>query len=269
MNWLSKFFKFREQRDDGDVIKPFLEHMEDLRWTLIKMLLALIAGMVIAFFFRNDLMHIVQAPLDAVDPNMRIEMISLELAEGFMISLKLAFYAGVLLCFPLLLWFAAEFVLPALTRRERRMLLPAILVGFLLFGAGVVASYHMILPKTVQWFANYSASMGLKVTLQAGKYFSFVTHLLLACGLLCEMPVVVLGLSGLGIVSYRLLSATRPYAVTLILILVALIAPTPDPFTFVAMAMPVVAIYEGCIWLVWGIERRKRKKELSPQTIPE
>jgi sec-independent protein translocase protein TatC len=77
------------------------------------------------------------------------------------------------------------------------------------------------------------------------------------------LPVAVLSLSALGLVSYKLLSTTRPYAVTLIMILVAVVSPTPDPFTFFALSVPGIAIYELCIWLVWLMERRKRNKEIS------
>lgn len=267
MNWLRSFFKFREKRDDGDVIKPFLEHLEDLRWTALKMATVLIAGMIVSFFFTTELTRIVMAPLETASPGTKI--ISTDLTEGFMVSLKLSFYAGIILTFPVLLYFVAEFVLPALTRREKRMLLPAIFCGFVLFVAGVVAAYYFMLPKAIKWFIDYSVGLGVEPMLQVGKYFGFVTHLLLACGMLCELPVLVLALSALGLVSYGLLASTRPYAITIILIIVALISPTPDPFSFMALALPVLAIYELCIWIVFFMDRRRRRQEMSPQTIPE
>ena len=262
MNWLRKFFAFREQ-SDGDIVKPFLEHLEDLRWMVVKMALSVIVGMIIAFYFSKELIHIIEAPLAAIDPKLVGNLQVFGAMEGFMITLKLAFYSGIVLSFPLLMYFAAEFVLPALSRQEKKMLIPAIGGGFVLFGLGVLASYYYVLPHTLKFFFAYNIEMGFENNWRAGEYFSLVTQLTLACGLLCELPVAVLSLSALGLVSYKLLSTTRPYAVTLIMILVAVVSPTPDPFTFLALSLPGIAIYELCIWLVWLMERRKRNKELS------
>jgi sec-independent protein translocase protein TatC len=180
-----------------------------------------------------------------------------------MISLQLAFYAGIILSFPFLLSFLAEFVLPALTTKERRILVPSIAAGFVLFGAGAFVSYSYVLPTTLSWFSNYAKSMGMDPRWQARDYFGFVTHLTIACGLLCELPVGVLGLAALQMVTYPMLAKTRPYAITAILVLVAVISPTPDPFTFVALALPVVAIYELCIWIVWAMDRRRAREAAS------
>ena len=210
MTWLNKFlhklFAIREHQE-RDTVKPFLDHLEDLRITLFKMAFSLAVGMVIAFIFRNDLMTVVQRPLWAAG----LSIITLEIAETFMLSLKLAFYAGVVLSFPFLIYFIAEFVLPALTRKERRLLIPGILLGFLLFAGGVLISYTYILPKTIRWFVGYSRDLGIPlVQVRAGPYFSFVANLSLACGMLCELPIVVIALSLLNIVSYALLAALAP-----------------------------------------------------------
>src|SRR4051812_2847481 len=118
MTWLTKFFKFRE-KSDGEVIKPFLDHMEDLRWTIIKMVVVQGLAMVIAFWFRTDLIHLLRTPLAKVDPELPGKLITNGIPDSFMISLELAFFAGIAMAFPFLVFFIAEFVLPALTRQER------------------------------------------------------------------------------------------------------------------------------------------------------
>lgn len=260
MNWLRKLFQFREQTQ-GDVVKPFLDHLEDLRWTAIKMAVSLASGMAFAFLFVNDISRIVRQPLEQIQGNQ--PLITLGVTDAFMISLQLAFYAGIILSFPFLLYFLAEFVLPALTTKERRILVPSIAAGFVLFGLGAFVSYSYVLPTTLSWFSNYAKSMGMDPRWQARDYFGFVTHLTIACGLLCELPVGVLGLAALQMITYPMLAKTRPYAITAILVLVAVISPTPDPFTFVALALPVVAIYELCIWIVWAMDRRRAREAAS------
>jgi sec-independent protein translocase protein TatC len=258
MNWLRKLFQYRESTQ-GDVVKPFLDHLEDLRWTLVKMGLSLVSAMALSFLFVKDISEIVRRPLEVLQGNE--PLITLGVTDAFMISLQLAFYSGIVLSFPLLVFFLAEFVLPALTTKERRILLPAIAAGFVLFGAGAVVSYYYVLPSTLSWFRAYAASMGMDPRWQARDYFGFVTHLTIACGLLCELPVGVLGMAALGLVTFPLLSKSRPYAITAILVLVAVISPTPDPFTFLALAAPVVGIYEACIWIVWLMDRRRLKAQ--------
>ena len=258
MHWLhkllDKLFRVRGEQEGGDVVKPFLDHLEDLRWSLIKMAITLVCGMILAFVFVDDLTAIILAPLQALPGDMRL--LNTRVVGPFMISLQIAFYAGLVLTFPLQLYFIAEFVLPALTRRERTLLIPGLLGGFVLFGVGVVLAYRYILPLTLRWFYDYALRMHMDPRWNED-YYSFVTHLTIATGLLAELPVIVLALALLGLVSFHLLSTTRKYAYVAIMILVAIISPTPDPITFIVMAAPVLAIYEGCIWIVWGLERRR------------
>ena len=119
MNWLRKIFQFREQTQ-GDVAKPFLDHLEDLRWTVVKMAASLGVAMMASFFFVKDITAILRRPLEQIQGNE--PLITLGVTDAFMISLQLAFYAGIVLSFPFLLHFLAEVVLPALTSQERRIL---------------------------------------------------------------------------------------------------------------------------------------------------
>jgi sec-independent protein translocase protein TatC len=260
MSWLSKFFQFRE-KSDGEVVKPFLDHMEDLRWTIIKMILVQTVTMFVSFYFRHDLMDMLRAPLYKVDPALPDQLIITTIAGSFMISLELAFFAGIAMAFPFHVYFIAQFVLPALTRKERKLLLPGILAAFLLFLAGVVVAYQWILPSTVSFFYHDAQKVHLRTLWTWDAYFSFAAWLCFGFGLLCELPVIVVLLGLLGIVDFRFLSKTRPFAYTIILILAAVIAPTPDPVTFVTLSVPIVILYEACIWVVWLIGRRRKRRQ--------
>ena len=134
---LKRFFDFRESRDEA---KPFLAHLEDLRMTLIKIAVVLVATMTLCFAFRRELAEIIQHPLIAMDPTRAANLQALGVADSFTISLELSLYAGIVLAFPFILLFLAEFVLPALTSLEKRLLYPVALLGFALFLTGVVFS---------------------------------------------------------------------------------------------------------------------------------
>ena len=264
MTWLNKllqtFFNFRE-KSDGDVVKPFLDHMEDLRWTLLRMLMSLVAGMAVAFAFVSRLMELLRLPLRAVDPGLEAKLIVDGITDSFMIPLELAFFAGIVISLPLLIYFLASFILPALTRKEKRFLFPGILVSTMLFLTGTYASYKLVLPRTLKFFYDYANANHLNVFWKWRDYLSFSTWLTIGMGLLCQLPIVVISLSLLGLVDYKLLSKTRAYAIISILILAAIIAPSPDPVTFFAFGVPIIALYEACIWIVWLIDRRKLRAE--------
>jgi len=268
-NILTKLFKLREQRptdqrdEHGDIVKPFLDHMEDLRWLIFKALAVLIVCMVFAFWRQEDLMHLLKQPLYIADPTgeMAKSIRSDNIIDPFMISFKLAFYVGIIMALPFLLYFIADFVLPALTKKEKRILFPGFMIGVVLFLAGAYISYVYITPHTLKFFWDYAKKLDLLTLWTWKSYISFFTWLTIGFGLMCEVPLVVLLLAGFGIVNFKFLTATRNYAYVVILVLAAIVAPTPDPITFLILAAPIIAMYEGCIWIVWALEGKRRKQE--------
>src|SRR5262252_8716862 len=258
---LRDIFKFREL-PESETSKPFLEHLEDLRWTVVKMAIALLVAMVVCFFFRTTLVRVMQAPLRDLDPQVGT-LKALGITDSIVISFHLAFYAGIVLSFPLLLYFLAGFVLPALTALEKRFLFPAIGVSFALFLVGVLVCYFWLLPKTILFFFRDTENLGWAPTWTVQQYYSFVTRFTIGFGLAFELPVVVLALVRFGLITYRFMARTRPYAVVLIFILATIITPTPDILTLVAMALPMCLLYESCIWIAWLMERRASKRIAS------
>jgi len=262
MSLLSKFFKFRE-KNDGDIVKPFLEHMEDLRWTLVKMAAGLVIGMIVSFIFVDDISYFLKKPLP---PDIKI--ISTGVTHGFVASIELAFFGGIVVSLPFQIYFLASFILPALTRQERKYLFPGICSSALLFSAGAFAAYHWILPKTLLFFADYNRKMGIESLWAWDDYVSFCVWLIIGFGLLCQLPIVMIVLAVVGIVNYKFLTKTRAYAIVAILILAAIIAPTPDPITFLTLGAPIIVLYEACIWIVWAMDRKK-KKLAAGQEFPD
>jgi sec-independent protein translocase protein TatC len=259
---LRNIFKFREL-PESETSKPFLEHLEDLRWTIVKMAIALLLAMVLCLAFRSSLVRVMQAPMHTVDPQVGA-LRALGITDSITISFQLSFYAGIVLAFPLLLYFLAEFILPALTTVEKRFLLPAIFASFGLFLLGVLVCYFWLLPKTILFFFRDTQSLGWTPAWTVQEYYSFVTRFTMGFGLAFELPVVVLALVKFGLVTFRFMSRTRPYAIVLIFILATIITPTPDILTLIAMGLPMVLLYESCIWIAWLMERRAARPELNP-----
>jgi sec-independent protein translocase protein TatC len=156
--------KFIKHRDERDTPKPFLDHVEDLRRMVVRMAIALGFCMVVAFIFRGQLASFVQAPLLALDPTRIDNLQSLGVADSMTISFKLAFYAGLVISFPVLLYFLAEFILPALTARERRVVLLASVVGFGLFLGGAAFAFYAVLPAALEFFFQDAQMMQWRPT---------------------------------------------------------------------------------------------------------
>lgn len=178
-----------------------------------------------------------------------------------MLSMKLSFVAGIVLAFPLLLLFILQFVLPGLHSNEKRVMWPAMLVGFGLFLAGTAFAYYMVLPRALLFFAEWSGGMGISNDWRIGEYISFATQFTLLFGASFELPVVVMVFVKLGMLSYDSMSKTRSYAIVAIFVAAAVLTPTPDALTLIMMALPMIILYEVCIWLAYFDRKKNRIKE--------
>ncbi len=256
---LKSFFDFREKPDEP---KPFLDHIEDLRVMLIKMIIVLGVMMAAAFIFQKTIIDIIMHPMLAIDPKAQLNPMNLSVTDPLTIAIELSFYAGIVMAFPFLVFFLAEFILPALTPQEKRMLYPVAAISLGLFLVGVLFAYFFVLPPTLQYFYDYSKSLNWNPNWAVKEYFSFTTQFVVSFGLAFELPLAVLLLVKLGIVSHELLNRTRSFAVVIILILAAVITPTTDMFTLFLMAVPMYLLYEACIVIAWVMERKERQKAL-------
>ncbi len=367
MYLLKKVFELRAKAH-SDHEKPFLEHLEDLRVMVTKVVITLLISMIICFAFQGELMSVLREPAEKVlltkqkeslpdankhtgikvptvevwnearkaeqialglneaqkktfyqnlnDPDLEFHarsvsllravkalpkdkqtgfvislgvddqmvrqltallesnpdvepsagvhtdmMSALKPTETFMLSMKLAFFAGIVLAFPLLLLFILQFVLPGLHANERRMLWPAMLIGFGLFVGGVCFAYFFVLPRALLFFYDWSSNLGVSNEWRIGEYITFATQFTLLFGLSFELPVVVMVLVKLGILTYESMTKTRTYAIVAIYVAAAIITPTPDIMTLNLMALPMLFLYEICIWLAWFDRKKNREAE--------
>jgi len=205
---------------------------------------------------------LVTAPSSEVDNRGNLKLMSaLKPTETFMLSMKLSFFAGIVVSFPLLLMYILQFVLPGLHNNEKRVMWPSMLIGFGLFIAGVCFAYFVVLPRALDFFYNWSGKLGVSNDWRIGEYITFATQFTLLFGLSFELPVIVMVLVKLGLLSYETMSNTRSYAILAIFVIAALITPTPDAMTLILMALPMVILYELCIWLAWFDRKKNRRKE--------
>lgn len=263
---LKKLFKMRDS-SHGDAVKPFLDHLEDLRWTLMKMIVTLVTTMLGAFAFRKDIAAMLSKPLASVVGDIHSALITTSPVESVTMSFTLSFYTGIVVAFPILFYFLAEFILPALTLKEKRYVMPAVGVGFGLFLSGVVLCFLYVLPATLRWL-HEDASAFARPSWTIREYYGFVTHLMIAVGLLCELPVVMLTLAAVGVISYDWMKGTRMYGYAGALVLAGIISPTPDIFMLVVFALPIAGLYEMSIWLVWLLERRAARRQAKAEQDP-
>ncbi len=264
---LKKVFSLREHRET-EAVKPFLEHLEDLRTMLFKIVATLGATMMVCFGFRFRLMHLVELPLQGIQGFDMTMLRGLAPGDSMTISIQLAFYAGIIISFPLLLYFLADFVLPALTEKEKGLVLPGVGVSFGLFLTGVLFCFKVVLPMTLRWLWNDQLNMGMRPDWTVGLYIGFATQFVVVFGLTFELPVVVIALVKLGLLNSAMLRRTRAYAVAIILIFAAFVAPSADPITMGIFAGPMYLLYELCIWIAFWMERAERRRLAAEQDGP-
>jgi sec-independent protein translocase protein TatC len=237
---------------------PFFDHLEELRWRIIWSLLALVVGTGVGFFLatRLDLLGMLKRPLD---PHIGGEqLIALAITDPFLITFKLALTIGFILAAPVVIFQIWLFLAPALTRREKRAIVPALYMGVVLFCIGVVVAYRYVLPLTAMFLAGFQTD-SLKLTMTASLYFGFVIKLLVAFGLVFQMPVVILILASLGLVSSRFLSSKRRYAIAAMTITAALITPG-DVASTILMMVPLLLLYEVSILITRVVERSRARQ---------
>ncbi len=179
--------------------------------------------------------------------------------EAFMLSLSLSFFGGLIVSFPLLMYFMLRFIIPGLLEHERHLLYKCVAAGFGLFLAGVSFAYFAVLPRVLSFFYNYSLDMGIANDWRIGYYLTFAAKLVFIFGIVFELPVIIMPLVKLGILTYERMRRTRAYALIGCLTAALFLAPAPDPGTMLIMAAPMYGLYELCIFFAWLDARRATK----------
>ncbi|HYF34667.1 MAG TPA: twin-arginine translocase subunit TatC [Prosthecobacter sp.] len=257
---LNKVFKIRDKvamnlgKDDEE--KPFLEHLDDLRKMLVRIVITLLVTVLITFGFHKWLMVIIKLPLAfaGLDSN----LININPPAAFMTAVNVSLIAAIIISFPVILIFIMQFVLPGLKENEKKLMFPALAVGTGLFLTGVFFSYFIVLPRALLFFDDFGRSIGIGQTWTLEAYVTFATRFILIFGISFELPVVVMALVKLDFLGYETMKKTRKHAVIFIAIFSAVVTPTQDILTLLLLSAPLYVLYEICIWLARYLEKKDR-----------
>ena len=281
MRILNYFFNKRGHSKQAQM--AFVDHIEELRWHIIRAILAILIASAYCFFniewiFTNiilgptqndfisykylsqlgELLHIDVLKLK----DMSIQFQNTELSGQFMMSFSVSFMMGLILSFPFVFWELWKFIRPALKANELKYARGIVFWSSLLFFIGVLFAYYIIAPFTINFFANYQLSPQFKNIITITNYYDTMSDLIMGMGLVFELPVIVYFLSRIGILTPKLMRDKRRYAILIIFFLAVIISP-PDWFSCWLIALPLMLLFEISI----GISDRANKARMKKQLI--
>jgi sec-independent protein translocase protein TatC len=262
----------------------FFDHLEVLRWHLIRSAIAVTVFMIVAFSFYDFIFdNIIMGPKDANFWTYRImcriadwinapdfcvtevpgTIINTQMAGQFILQINSSLIIAVMMGVPYLLYEVWLFVKPALNDLERKSASGFVFYASLLFALGVLFGYYIVVPLAMNFLANYSISTDISNTITIDNYLSFVATLTLGCGIVFELPMIIYILSKLGIMTPQFMRKSRQYAVVVILLLAAIITPTPDIITMLTVSFPMFLLYELSIVVASRVHRKRMKTDLD------
>jgi sec-independent protein translocase protein TatC len=246
------------EEDDGGRMS-FLEHLDELRRRLVASAISLAAGTAVALFFLDRIFDFIMRPLYEKLPA-GSKLIYTEPTEAFMLKFKIALLAGLVIGAPLIMWQLWLFIAPGLYAHEKRFALPFIFMASVFFIGGAAFNHYVLFPVAWVFLASFTTDYMMFMP-RIAPVFSLYAMLMVAMGIIFEMPAVILVLARMGVVTAGFLWRQLKYAILIIFILAAVITPTGDPMTQTLMAGPMVGLYLVSIGLAWIFGKRRGKHD--------
>lgn len=259
----------------------FLDHVEELRWHLVRSTAAVMIVAIVAFLMKDLIFNkIIFAPKNAdfityrffckvskffgtdglcID-DLPFTFQSLAMAEQFSVHIWTSITAGFIIAFPFIIWEFWKFISPGLYENERKGARSFIIISSFLFFIGVLFGYYVVTPLSVNFLGNYSISDMVERNIKIGSYIALVRSSVLASGLIFELPIVMYFLTKMGLITPEFLKKYRKHALVLVLILAAVITP-PDIISQIIVAIPILLLYEVSIYISKIVLKKERKKE--------
>lgn len=239
----------------------FLDHLEDLRWTLIKCAIVFCITVGVISYYLKEFYALLLVPMEQVRadfPQYSSHLITNSPMGIFDMLISVALVGGVGLSLPFWFYFVARFIAPALTKKEMKVLVPACLAALVLFLIGAAFGYFLLLPSTVRVSYELHAYMGVDPMWTADKYFGLLMWLVLGVGVTFEFPLLIVLATYIGLIQIDTLRKYRRHAIVVCFVISAIVTPTPDMVTQTMFALPLCLLYELSIWASVVIGRRKR-----------
>ena len=265
------------KKNNNNSEMSFLDHLEEFRWHIIRSLIAILIFAILAFifhytifddiiflpkskdFFTNRLLcsfgNLIHSAKICINQQ-PLSIISIKMAGQFSTHIKVSIILGIIIAFPYVFYEFWQFIMPALHENEKKSAKGAIFFSSLLFFIGVLFGYYLIVPLSVNFLGSYSVSTQVTNQINLNSYISTVTSIVLASGVVFELPILVYFLSKAGIVSPEFLRKYRKHSLVLILALSAIITP-PDIFSQILVSIPLVILYEISIMISNKIVKKK------------
>jgi sec-independent protein translocase protein TatC len=273
-----------EHHDSEEKEMTFLEHLEELRWHILRSAAALIVFTILAFAFKEKIYHnIILGPSrpdfwtfkmlckladatgyeDLCVKKLDFIIQSIGIGDQFMMAMVSSFVIGLVFTFPYLFWEVWRFVSPGLKKSERNAARGGVFYVSLLFFSGVLFGYYVVSPLAINFLANFKLDESIINQFSVDSYISILATLTLACGLAFQLPVVAFVLSKIGILNPRFMKEYRKHAYVLILILSGIITPSPDIISQVLVTIPLVMLYELSIGVSARVEKARNADEMA------
>ncbi len=247
----------------------FFEHLEELRWRIIKMLIGIVLGTIIAWIFIDFLINtVLLSPIVRLNMNpppgqQPIHLQNLKPFGQLFLYMEVAIIGGVILSLPNVLYQIWAFIAPGLMPRERKYIRSIVFFSSFSFLAGIVFAYFVMLPAALQFFAGFGSAT-IQNNIAVNEYMSFVISVLLAAGIVFELPMVSWFLSKIGILRPEFMRKYRRHSIVVIFLLAAALTPGTDPVSQILLAIPLVVLYEISIMVsAWAWRGRKKAESTS------
>ncbi len=228
-----------------DAPQSLMSHLEELRWRILKMFIAILVGGIVAFVFVEQLRELLETPFHTAVPDAELQ--TLAATEKWGVLMRIGLFGGIILASPMILYQIWGFITPALTGRERRWAIPIVGALAILFMGGVAFGYWA-LPRGLAFLLGVFPDV--ENNLRLGDYYSFVLRFLAAFGIAFLFPVFLFAAAAAGLLSSEQLGRGRRWAVLIIITGAALITPSGDAFTLLVLSIPLYLMYEATYWLV-------------------
>jgi sec-independent protein translocase protein TatC len=250
---------------ETDVRMPLTAHLEELRWRIVRALLAVGLGFGIAYAFAEPLVAFLIRPLSALRPEQAL-IIGTGVTEAFFTKLKVSFIAGVFAASPVIFFQAWRFVAPGLYHQEKQLALPFSIAATFFFLLGAGFCYRFVFPVAYEFFLQEFASIGISPQIRISEYLSFTARMLLGFGVTFELPVVTFFLARIGVVTHRTLTAYWRYAIVVIFVVAAVLTPGPDIASQMLMATPLLVLYALSIGVAYVFGRTAPASDAVAET---